>query len=76
MKCQSCGKQKQSVGAKKSAIAPGHTFLICESCREKKYEPRHLIIIVGRSKGPQAVREHIIKHLYVGEEITASDITP
>lgn len=76
MKCQSCGKQKQSVSPKKSAIFGGATFLVCDTCRDRKYEPRHFIIIVGRSKGPQAVREQINKRLYVGEEITASELIP
>ncbi len=76
MKCQSCGKNKQSVAPRKSAIVNGATLLVCDTCKEKKFEPRHLIIIVGRSKGPAAVRDHINKRLYVGEEITASELIP
>lgn len=74
MKCQVCGKPKQTVHPKKSALMVGHTFLICDACKEKKYEPRHLIILVARSKGPATVREHLLKRLYVGEEINATDI--
>lgn len=76
MVCQSCGKPKNSLGPRKSSIVRGHTLLQCESCREQKFEPRHLIIIVGRSKGREAVREQILKHLYVGPEITAVELTP
>lgn len=76
MVCQSCGKPKQNIFPRKSAIVKGYTFLQCEACREKRYEPRHLIIIVGRSKGPAAVRDHVVKRLYTGEEITAAELTP
>jgi hypothetical protein len=74
--CQCCGKQKQSVTPKKSTLIAGNTILVCDLCRERKYEPRHIIVIVGRSKGPQAVREHINKRLYAGDEITASELIP
>lgn len=76
MKCQSCGKQKQSVSPKKSALYNGVTFLVCDTCKERKFEPRHFIIIVGRSKGADVVRDYIVKRLYVGEEITASELIP
>lgn len=76
MKCQCCGKQRQTISPKKSAIMNGTTLLVCDICKEKKYEPRHLIIIVGRSKGAQSVREFINKKLYVGEEITAAELIP
>lgn len=76
MKCASCGKQKASVSPRKSTIFNGATFLVCDTCRDKKYEPRHFIIIVGRSKGTDAVREHINKRLYVGPEITAVELIP
>lgn len=74
MVCQVCGKPRQNIGPQKSALMLGHTFLACESCRANKFEPRHLIIIVGRSKGPAAVSKYINKHLYVGETIMADEV--
>lgn len=76
MVCQSCGKPKADLSPKKSAIAPGVQHLLCPSCRENKFEPRYMIIIVGRSRGVAAVREQIVKHLYVGDDITALELTP
>jgi len=76
MKCQVCGKSRHSVTPKKSSIVNGATLLVCDSCKEKKFEPRHLIIIVGRSKGPSFVRDYINKRLYVGDEITAAELIP
>lgn len=76
MLCQSCGKPKQSIGPQKSVLIRGNTFLCCDQCREGKLEPRHFIIIVGRSYGPAAVRDHINKRLYFGEEITAKELIP
>lgn len=76
MICQCCGKQKQSVSAKKSTLIQGNMILVCDVCREKKYEPRHIIIIVGRSRGVQAIRDHINKRLYVGDTITAEELIP
>lgn len=76
MVCQSCGKPKNSLAPRKSAIMKNVQLLQCDSCRENKFEPRHLIIIVGRSKGLPAVREQIVKRLYVGETITGEELTP
>lgn len=76
MICQCCGKQRQSVSPKKSSLIQGNTILICDVCREKRYEPRHVIVIVGRSRGPSAVRDYIAKKLYVGNEITAQELIP
>lgn len=76
MVCQSCGKPKQNISPRKSSIVKSVTLLQCDACKEKKFEPRHLIVIVGRSKGPAAVRDQVVKHLYVGDEITAAELTP
>lgn len=76
MLCQCCGKPKDNIAPRKSSILSDTNLLACDTCREKKFEPRHLIVIVGRSKGAARVREQIVKHLYVGEEITAAELTP
>lgn len=76
MICQACGKPKDTIAPRKSSILSNTTLLLCETCREKKFEPRHLVVIVGRSKGIDRVREQIVKHLYVGEDISAAELTP
>jgi hypothetical protein len=39
-----------------------------------KYEPRWVIILAGRQKGADHVRDHIVKNLYVGNKISAEEI--
>ena len=74
MLCYSCGKDKNELHPKKSAILNGVNVLMCQSCIELKHEPRWLIILAGRQKGPEHVREYVIKHLYTGRQITAEEI--
>lgn len=76
MVCQCCGKPRQNLSPQKSALIKGNTFIACETCREARYEPRHFIIMMGRSFGPASVREYITKRLYTGEEITAKELIP
>ena len=75
MVCQVCGKAKHSLSPRKSSIMNSVTLLACDACREGKLEPRYLIVLVGRSNGSLAVRDQIVKHLYMGEDITALELT-
>ena len=58
---------------KKSSLLPINLF-ICESCQASKFEPRWVIILAGRSSGPDYVKEFIIRRRYVGNEISASEL--
>jgi hypothetical protein len=49
-------------------------LLICETCNSAKLEPRWVVILAGRSNGPDHVKEFIIKRRYIGSEITASEL--
>jgi len=69
--CYSCNKSKNKLDAKKSSLLPIN-LLICESCISAKLEPRWVVILAGRSQGPDYVKEFIIKRRYIGNEITAS----
>ena len=71
--CYSCSKTKHKLNAKKSALLPIN-LLMCETCINSKFEPRWVIILGGRSMGPDHVREFILKKRYVGIEITASEL--
>lgn len=73
--CTSCGKDRNSVSGRPSALLKGGMNLLCETCSNAGYEPRHLIIIVGRSKGVDFVRPWILSHKYVGDPITAIELT-
>jgi hypothetical protein len=71
--CYSCNKSKNKLDAKKSSLLPIN-LLICETCISAKLEPRWVIILAGRSQGPDYVKEFIIKRRYIGNEITASEL--
>lgn len=71
--CYSCNKTKNKLDVKKSSLLPINLF-ICETCSSSKFEPRWVIILAGRSKGPDHVKEHIVKRRYVGNEISASEL--
>jgi hypothetical protein len=74
MLCYSCGKQKNELTPKKSDIINGVTLLMCQTCIESKFEPRWAIILGGRQKGPDSVRDYIVKHRYVGNKIFAEEL--
>ena len=74
MVCYSCGKQKNELQPQKSAILNGIQLLLCQSCSELKYEPRWTIVMAGRQYGPDHVREHILKRLYLGNTIAAEEL--
>lgn len=76
MLCYSCNKQKNEINLKKSSLLPGVNLMMCASCVELKYEPRWVIILAGRQRGTQYVREYIIKRRYIGKEILGSELIP
>jgi len=71
--CYSCNKSKNKLNAKKSALLPVN-LLMCEGCIGSKFEPRWVIILAGRSNGPDHVKDFIIKRKYVGKDIAASEL--
>jgi hypothetical protein len=71
--CYSCNKSKNKLDVKKSSLLPIN-LLICETCVNSKFEPRWVIILAGRSNGPDSVKEFILKRRYAGNEISASEL--
>jgi hypothetical protein len=74
MLCFSCGKQKNELQPKKSAIIDGVTIFMCQLCVDSKFEPRWVIILGGRQNGAESVRDYIIKRRYVGKPISAEEL--
>jgi hypothetical protein len=72
--CYSCGQPKAELSVKKSSLLSGINLMLCGVCLEGKYEPRWVIILAGRRSGPDLVRDYIVKHRYVGKEITATEL--
>ena len=52
----------------------GIQLFMCQMCIDAGYEPRWVIILAGRQKGPDKVRKHIINRLYLGKAITAEEL--
>jgi hypothetical protein len=74
MLCFSCNKPKQELQPAKSNLLSGVQLFLCQSCIDLKFEPRWVIILAGRQKGADHVRDYIVKNLYVGNKISAEEI--
>jgi hypothetical protein len=74
MKCYSCNKQKNELHPKKSELLSGVISLMCQACIDAKFEPRWVVVLAARSKGPDTVKEFIIKRRYIGSEILANEL--
>jgi hypothetical protein len=75
MKCYSCDKQKNDLHPKKSEILDGVICLMCQTCIDSRFEPRWVVVLGGRSNGPESVKDFIIKRRYVGKDILANELT-
>ena len=71
--CYSCNKPKNKLEVRKSGLLPVN-LLICETCHTSKLEPRLVVILAGRSHGPEHVKEVVLKRRYLGNEISASEL--
>ena len=71
--CYSCAKSKNKLEVKRSSLLPIN-LLMCETCIASKFEPRWVIILAGRSNGPDHVKEFILKKRYTGTEVSASEL--
>ncbi len=73
--CHSCSQPKHSLESRRSKVA-GMDILICKTCIDKGYEPRHLLIIAYRSG--EAMRKKAKKYIedrkYVGEIIMLTEV--
>ena len=74
MKCYSCNKQKNEIHPKKSELLDGVVSLMCQNCIDLRYEPRWVVVLAARSKGPDTVRDFILKRRYIGNDILAHEL--
>ena len=74
LNCYSCGKQKNELHPKKSDILDGVISLMCQTCIDSRFEPRWVIVLGGRSKGADSVRDYIVKRRYLGKDILANEL--
>lgn len=71
--CYSCNKNKHKLNVKRSSLLTIN-LLLCETCIASKLEPRWVVILAGRSQGPESVREYVLKKRYLGNEISAFEL--
>ena len=74
--CQVCRVQRKpgNIHSRESKLLKGHKILVCNLCEQRGYEPRHLIILIGRKEGYKSVLEYIEGNRYVGAPITAKEL--
>jgi hypothetical protein len=72
MICQSCKIQKSRLHAVESILIPGMPLVMCTECRNRGFEPRHVIIIASASG--RSVKKHIVERLYFGDDLTAQEV--
>lgn len=74
MNCQICEKPQHQLVVKKSKLMADVRLRLCKTCADSGFEPRWMIILVGRARGFAAVEHYIKKRLYRGEEVLASEL--
>ena len=74
LNCQVCDQPKARLERRNSQLLPTQMLAVCSTCIENEWEPRWLIILVGRQKDIKAVSKYVVRHLYAGEDIKASDL--
>lgn len=74
MVCSVCSGHRETLHPKKSKLLKTVQLFLCTDCLKGNKEPRYLIILVGRTKGPVAVLDYVKNHRYHGAEISAKEI--
>jgi hypothetical protein len=72
--CSVCSGHREQLHPKKSKLLKTVTLFLCNDCLKNNREPRYLIILVGRTRGPAAVLDYVKHHRYAGEPILAKEL--
>lgn len=72
--CSVCRGHRETLHPKKSKLLKTVTLYLCTDCQKSNKEPRWLIILIGRTKGPASVLPYIQAHRYHGEAILAKEL--
>jgi NAD-dependent SIR2 family protein deacetylase len=75
MLCSSCKKQKKDIHLHTSRLIKSMKLYYCNKCELEKLEPRFVIILAGRSQGMGVISDYLKRHRYLGDEITAKELT-
>ena len=74
MNCYSCGKLKNELHPINSRVLKGVTVLMCQSCIDDGMEPRWIVVLGGKTFGPDHVKDFIVKRKYCGKVIAAEEL--
>lgn len=72
--CASCRNHKFKLTAKKSRLKTDQVLLLCDTCIKQKFEPRWIVMMVGRSEGFDAIKDYIKPQRYIGDPIMLEDM--
>jgi hypothetical protein len=72
--CSVCSGHREQLHPKKSKLLKTVTLFLCNECLKGQKEPRYLIILVARTKGPLTVVDYVKHHRYHGEPILAKEL--
>lgn len=74
MVCSVCNGHRDQLHPRKSKLLKTVTLFLCNDCLKAQKEPRYLIILVARTKGPLSVLDYVKHHRYHGEAILAREL--
>lgn len=72
MTCQSCNMQKARLHSVESKLIPGMNLVLCTDCRNKNFEPRHVVILASASG--RDVKDFVVNKLYHGDPLKANEV--
>lgn len=72
--CSVCSGHRETLHSRKSKLLKTVGLYLCNDCLKTNKEPRWLIILIGRTKGPNFVYQYIKHRRYDGEEIMAKEL--
>lgn len=72
--CTSCQKQKHHLRSRPSKLKPDTMIYLCETCFKNNFEPRWIVMMVGRSEGFDAIKGYVKPQRYIGEPIRLEDM--
>lgn len=73
--CQCCDKKQIGEPTRRrSTLTKAVNWNYCDACAMGEHEPRHWLVLVGRTNGVNAVAKKIKGHKYCGPAILAEEL--
>lgn len=70
--CSCCYAKDDNLTMRRSRLVAGQRAAFCEKCLG--HELRSVVILCGRTNGPEYIRKQLLDKLYCGPEILARDL--